>query len=169
MNFSMKTLILVRHAKSSWDDPSLNDFERPLNGRGKRDAPMMADRIFDKGVKLDYIVSSPAKRAKKTAEEFARRFSKKGKKLAFKSELYMAGENTFTNVIEGLDNDDDCVAIFSHNPGITDFANSLTDTRLDNIPTCGVFAISVDSKEWNKFSESKKEFLFFDYPKAQVE
>ena len=97
----MKTLILVRHAKSSWDDPSLNDFERPLNGRGKRDAPMMADRIFDKGVKLDYIVSSPAKRAKKTAEEFARRFSKKGKKLAFKSELYMAGENTFTNVIEG--------------------------------------------------------------------
>lgn len=165
----MKTLILVRHAKSSWEDPSLSDFERPLNDRGKRDAPLMAERLHERGIKLDSIVSSPARRAKKTAEQFAKRYKKKEEGLALKTELYMAGEEAFTSVIERLDDNDDCVAIFSHNPGITDFANSLTDARVDNIPTCGIFAVTVEAKKWNKFRGAKKEFLFFDYPKAMVE
>lgn len=165
----MKTLLLVRHAKSSWDDASLNDFERPLNDRGKKDAPMMADRLHERGIRVDAFVSSPAKRAKKTAEQFAKQYKKDEAELVLKTELYLAGEEIFYDVIEKLDDQCDCVAIFSHNPGITDFANSLSDARIDNIPTCGIFAVSVETKKWNKFRNAKKEFLFFDYPKAFVE
>ena len=165
----MKTLILIRHAKSSWDDASLNDFERPLNDRGKKDAPMMADRLHERGIKIDAFITSPAKRAKKTAEQFAKQYKKEGEDLILKTELYMAGEETFYNVIEKLDDQFECVALFSHNPGITDFANSLTDARIDNIPTCGISAVSIEAKKWNKFREAKKKFLFFDYPKAIVE
>lgn len=164
----MKTLLLIRHAKSSWDDPGLSDFDRPLNERGKKDAPKMADRLYERGIKIDAFVSSPAKRAKKTAEQFAKRY-KKDAAVIMKTELYMAGEDAFFNVIEKLDDEYDCVAVFSHNPGITDFANQLTDARIDNIPTCGLFAVSVEAKKWSKIREAKKKFLFFDYPKAAVE
>ena len=162
----MKQLILVRHAKSDWDDPSLDDFDRPLNGRGKRDAPLMAERLRDKDVRIDAFISSPAKRAKKTACIFAEAYKKKKDDILFRDELYGAGERVFFDVINKASNDHKCIAIFSHNPGITDFANLLTDTRIDNIPTCGVFAINVDCKKWKDFAEAKKEFWFFDYPKA---
>jgi phosphohistidine phosphatase len=165
----MKTLILIRHAKSSWDDPGLNDFERPLNDRGKKDASAMAERLYERGIKIDAFVTSPARRARKTAEHFAKKYKKEKDELVLKTELYMAGEDAFTNVIEKLNDTIDCVAVFSHNPGITDFANSLTDARTDNIPTCGIFAVSIDAKKWTKFKEAKKKFLFFDYPKALVE
>lgn len=165
----MKTLLLIRHAKSSWDDPGLSDFERPLNERGKRDAPLMAERLHERGIKVDAFISSPARRARKTAEHFAKQYKKEKDDLVLKTELYMAGDDAFFNVIEGLNDDYDCVAVFSHNPGITDFANGLSDARTDNIPTCGVFAVSADTKKWNKFREAKRKFLFFDYPKALVE
>ena len=165
----MKTLILIRHAKSSWDDPGLSDFERPLNDRGKKDAPVMAERLYERGIKIDAFVSSPARRARKTAEQFAKRYKKDKEDLVLRTELYMASEEAFTTVIEKLDDSIDCVAIFSHNPGITDFANSLTDARTDNVPTCGIFAISIDAKKWNRFRDAKKKFLFFDYPKALVQ
>ena len=165
----LKTLLLIRHAKSSWDDPGLSDFDRPLNERGKKDAPMMADRLHERGIKLDAFISSPAKRAKRTAEQFAKRYKKEDKDIILKTELYMAIENTFYEVIEKLDDNDDCIALFSHNPGLTDFANSLTEVRTDNIPTCGIFAVSIDIKKWNKIREAKKNLLFFDYPKASVE
>ena len=165
----LKTLLLIRHAKSSWDDPGLSDFDRPLNERGKKDAPMMADRLHERGIKLDAFISSPAKRAKRTAEQFAKKYKKEDKDIILKTELYMAIENTFYEVIEKLDDNDDCIALFSHNPGLTDFANSLTEVRTDNIPTCGIFAVSIDTKKWNKIREAKKNLLFFDYPKASVE
>lgn len=164
----MKTLLLIRHAKSSWDDPGISDFNRPLNERGKKDAPKMADRLYERGIKIDAFITSPAKRAKKTAEQFAKCYKKEDKGIIVRTELYMAGDDTFYDVIEKLDDDYDCVAVFSHNPGITDFANTLTDARIDNIPTCGLFAVSIEAKKWRKFREAKKQFLFFDYPKAEV-
>jgi len=165
----LKTLILIRHAKSSWDNPGLSDFDRPLNDRGKKDAPMMADRLHERGIKVDAFITSPAKRAKRTAEQFAKRYKKEGGDLILKTELYMAGDETFLKLMEKLDDKADCVVMFSHNPGITDFANSLADVKIDNIPTCGVFAVSIDAKKWSKVREAKKNFLFFDYPKALVE
>jgi phosphohistidine phosphatase len=161
----MKQLLLIRHAKSSWDDPSQPDFERPLNDRGKKDAPEMAKRLSGKKIKPELFVSSPARRAKKTAIVFAKEFDEKKDEVILKEELYMGSEEAFMSVITSMKNKYDTIAIFSHNPGITDFANSLTDARIDNIPTCGVFAVKADTDDWSKFADAKKEFWFFDYPK----
>lgn len=161
-----KTLLIVRHAKSSWDIGSLNDFERPLNDRGKKDAPIMAKRLLDKQITIDAFVSSPAKRAKKTAELFCEVYGKPDDQIVFISKLYHAPLEVFYEVIEELEETLSKVAIFSHNPGITDFVNSLVDAvHIDNMPTCGVFAIQAQAGKWKDFKKAKKELLFFDYPK----
>jgi phosphohistidine phosphatase len=162
----VKTVLLIRHAKSSWTDASLNDFERPLNDRGKRDAPLMARRLIDKKLHIDAFISSPAKRARKTASIFAKEFGIDENEIIYKTELYGAPSEVFYEVIKHLDNDTQTVALFSHNPGITDFANSLTKVRADDMPTCSIFAIQSDATNWKQFGESNKTFLFFDYPKA---
>lgn len=161
----MKQLILIRHAKSDWGDPSLSDFDRPLNERGKGDAPVMAHRLLDKNIFIDAFISSPANRAKKTAGIFAKAYKRDKDEIIFRDELYGASENVFNDVIATADNKFKSIAIFSHNPGITDFACQLTDTRIDNIPTCGIFAIKADCEKWKNFKEAEKEFWFFDYPK----
>jgi len=165
----MKTLLLVRHAKSDWGNASLDDFDRPLNERGKRDAPVMAGRLADRKIKVDAFISSPAKRAKKTASIFAKEFKVDKEDILLKAALYGAEEETFFDVISMIDDKLDTIAIFSHNPGLTDFANELTDTRIDNIPTSAIFAVKIDCKKWKDFKTAGKEFLFFDFPKAGVD
>lgn len=161
-----KTLLIVRHAKSSWDIGTLNDFERPLNDRGKKDAPVMAQRLADKKIEINAFVSSPAKRAKKTAEIFAEAYGKKQDEIVFVTMLYNAAVEDFYEVAGHLNDSFNTVAIFSHNPGITAFVNTLTEVRdIDNMPTCGVFAVKVHLSKWTDFKKAKKEFLFFDYPK----
>ena len=163
---AIKTLLVVRHAKSSWDIGSMNDFERPLNDRGKKDAPTMARRLEDKKIIIDAFVSSPAKRAKKTAELFCSVYNKPAEEIIFISKLYHAPVEVFYEVVEELDDSFSKVAIFSHNPGITEFVNTLIEgLEIDNLPTCGMFAIQVQAEKWKDFTKSKKEFLFFDYPK----
>lgn len=164
-----KTLILVRHAKSDWGNPSLSDFDRPLNERGKRDAPTMAQRLLDKKISIDAFISSPAKRAAKTAKYFAEAYGVKKDAIDFKEKLYLAQPASFYSVIESANNKHDCIALFSHNFGITDFANMLTDTRIDNMPTSSVFAVKADCKKWDDFKTAKKEFFFFDYPKSMLQ
>ena len=130
-----KILLVVRHAKSSWDIGTLNDFERPLNERGKKDAPLMAKRLMDRNIPIDAFVSSPAKRAKKTAELFCETFGKKEDSILYISMLYHATAEVFYEVVEQLDDSSNTVALFSHNPGITEFVNSLTDgPPIDNFP-----------------------------------
>lgn len=165
----MKQLILVRHAKSDWGNPGLDDFDRPLNERGKKDAPAMAQRLVDKKITIDAFIASPAKRAAKTAKCFAEAFKRKKDDIVFKEKLYLAEPATFFSVIASANDKYNSIAIFSHNFGITNFANMLTDVRIDNIPTCGVFAIKADCNSWADFKEVKKEFWFFDYPKAGSE
>lgn len=161
----MKTLLIIRHAKSSWENDN-NDFDRPLNDRGKRDAPGMAKRLMKAGIRIDLFVSSPAKRAKATAEFFAREYGRSPEEIVFIPELYHAEVQAFKDAVAVLDDRFHTVAIFSHNPGITAFANSLTSVRLDNIPTCGIFAVTSLTTEWKEFSHSEKTFWFFDYPKS---
>lgn len=161
----MKTLLLVRHAKSSWDAPGLSDFDRPLNERGKKDAPEMAKRLKDKNINIDLFVSSPAKRAKKTAKYFAEAFEVKKDGIQLVDDLYLASPSAFQKTIIELSDKNNAVAIFSHNPGITEFANALTNVRIDDMPTCGVFAIHIDTDSWSDFENAEKKFLFFDYPK----
>ena len=163
-----KTLLLVRHAKSSWDIGSLNDFERPLNERGKKDAPSMAKRLLGKKIHIDAFVSSPAKRAKKTAELFCKEYGKKEDEIVFISKLYHASPDVFFEVITQLDDSLDTVAMFSHNMGITDFVNLLVkNVRIDNMPTCGIFAVKANIQKWKDFENEKRDFLFFDYPKNE--
>lgn len=161
----MKSLLLIRHAKSDWGDPGLEDFDRPLNDRGKRDAPVMAHRLLDKRIRIDAFIASPAKRAAKTARIIAEEMKFKKDKIIYKPDLYLAGPEVFFTVIENTDKENECIAVFSHNEGITHFANMLTDAKVDNIPTCGVFAIKIKTGKWKDFRIAEKEFWFFDYPK----
>ncbi|HZF65990.1 MAG TPA: histidine phosphatase family protein [Chitinophagaceae bacterium] len=161
----MKTLILVRHAKSSWDTTGIDDFDRPLNERGKKDAPEMAKRLRKRRISIDLFLSSPAKRALKTAECFADEFKLAKTKVSFVDQLYHASVATFVKVVDEISDRFSCAIMFSHNPGITDYANSLTNVHIDNIPTCGIFAVQADVNSWSAFNKSEKFFLFFDYPK----
>jgi len=165
----MKQLLLIRHAKSSWNDPSLADFDRPLNERGKQDAPEMAKRLSKRKIKINAFVSSPAKRARQTCKQFAAEFDFKKKDIILDPKLYEAGEEKLYSVVEDLKNKFDTVVIVSHNPGITSFANSLTEKKIDDMPTCSIFALKIDTKKWADFRDAKKEFWFFDFPKIGAE
>lgn len=168
--YCMKTLVIVRHAKSSWANIGQADFDRPLNERGKKDAPEMAKRLKEKHIKPDAFISSPAKRAKRTCEAFCDIFNFDKEKIHFIKELYHAPEKVFYSTIHNTNNKYNTIAIFSHNPGITDFANTLCDgVNIHNIPTCGVFVVKADIDDWKNFVHVEKRFLFFDYPKSVEE
>lgn len=141
------------------------DFERPLNDRGHRDAPLMAERLLEKKIKIDAFISSPANRAQTTAAYFAKAYGFSKKDIQLFKELYHADPATFYEVISKTGKGIDTAAVFSHNPGITSFVNTLTATQLDNMPTCGVFGVQADIDNWKDFAAAKKTFWFFDYPK----
>jgi len=165
----MKILVIVRHAKSSWDQPGLSDFDRPLNERGKKDAPVMANRLKEKGIELEHLVSSPAKRAKKTAKYFAEEFRLKKEDIKLVEALYGATQPQFLQAIKEIEDKYKTVALFSHNPGVTDFASSLTNIRVDDMPTCAMFAVQANTDSWIDFIEVEKNFLFFDYPRNPLD
>lgn len=161
----MKTLLVIRHAKAE-SAFTLSDFERPLNDRGKKDAPVMATRVMARNISVDAFISSPAKRAKKTAELFAETMKQTAEEIIFISSLYHAPPEVFFDVIKDMDDSFETIAVFAHNPGITYFVNQLVTTvRIDNMPTCAVFAVQAPVSQWKEFVRAKKEFLFFDYPK----
>ncbi|HXS57289.1 MAG TPA: histidine phosphatase family protein [Hanamia sp.] len=161
----MKTLLLIRHAKSSWESSVTLDFERPLNERGKNDAPKMAERLLDKKISIDAFVSSPAKRAQKTAEIFMKKYGSAHEKLTLIPSLYEASVDDFYRAVEQLPDEDSSIALFAHNPGITDFINSLDCSPVYNMPTCAIYAFKIKTKHWKEIRTADKEFLFFDYPK----
>ncbi|MCW8805369.1 MAG: histidine phosphatase family protein [Ignavibacteriaceae bacterium] len=163
----MKTIYLVRHAKSFWGDQSTPDFDRPLNKRGKRDAPLMGEILNDKKVKPDLIISSPAKRAKKTAIAIAIELNYPEKKIVFKEELYEATINTILKILQKLDEGHNTIMIFGHNPGLTLLNNHISNHYIDNIPTCGVVTLETDNK-WNEIDKNSCQLLFFEYPKMYL-
>jgi len=163
----MKSLLLIRHAKSSWDNPMQNDFDRPLNARGIKDAPKMAERLLKRKIKIDVFISSPAVRAKQTCSFFMQVYKADESNMQLQSQLYLAEPEVFLKTIEHISDTNSCAAIFSHNDGITEFANTLTNTRIDNMPTCSVFAVKADIVNWKDFAKAKKEYWFFDYPKLE--
>ena len=163
----MKTLLLIRHAKSSWKGEALPDFERPLNERGKKDAPEMARRLKARGVQIDAFISSPAKRAKNTAKLFMQVFAANENYLILVPELYEVSLLSFKKAVENISDTFNTVALFAHNPGITDFVNSLESKPVDDMPTCAVYAINMHGNSWIEIQVVDKEFLFFDYPKNE--
>jgi phosphohistidine phosphatase len=161
----MKSLLLIRHAKSSWDDPTMKDFDRPLNKRGCRDAPMMADRLLQRKVHVDAFVSSTALRAFTTAVFFAKAFNQSEKDIIAMDKLYHAMPKQIEEVITEINNNSNTAAMFIHNPGITDFVNMLGVAHIDNMPTCGILGVHFMCDEWKDAMQAEKRFWLFDYPK----
>lgn len=165
----MKTLYVIRHAKSSWDAPDMDDFERPLNARGKRDAPRMGKRLKEKEIHPDLVLSSPAKRALATAKRIAKVIGYPSESIKTDRLLYHGDEETILAVVQGLKDKYKNVMLFSHNPGLTDFVNTLMNGELDidNVPTCGIVAFQFAVEDWKDVTWGKGNMLFFDYPKSR--
>lgn len=161
----MKTLTLVRHAKSSWSNASLSDRKRPLNKRGERDAPIMGRRILEHGIRPSLIVSSPAKRAWTTAKIIAQEISYPREFLQREDSLYLASLEDFLDVLVAQDNNFNSVMLVGHNPGMTEFANYLVPGLTDNLPTAGVVSVTIDQDHWNLFERPAAELQVHDYPK----
>ncbi len=168
----MKTLFLIRHAKSSWDNPELSDFDRPLNKRGKKDAPAMAKRLKERHVTPDIMITSPALRTFDTCKEFARILNFDKHKIKTDQNLYHANEEQILHVIRDIKDherdDEEVVFLFGHNPGLTEFANSMLNEYIDNIPTCGIVKAQLKIDRWKEASFGCGQIDFFDIPKSKT-
>ncbi len=160
----MKTLYLGRHAKSSWKNMELADIDRPLNKRGKRDAPFIGKLLADKGIKPDLIISSPAKRVAATAKVIASEINYPAEEIIFDENIYEATGRGLLEIISGTEEKYNSIMLFGHNPGLTVLQNNLSDHFIDNIPTCGVVALEFKSS-WNEIALNSAGFIFFEYPK----
>ncbi len=161
----MKTLYLVRHAKSSWKDTKLRDFERPLNKRGLNDAPLMGKVLKKMNIKPDLIISSPAKRTLDTAEYFCEKINFPFEDVIFDDSFYNGSSEDLLKEIQDQKYDINSIMIFAHNPGLTDLHNYLCDEFIENIPTAGVSILNFDSESWNDLKEKSCELEFFEFPK----
>ena len=164
----MKTLTIVRHAKSSWKDTSLRDRERPLNKRGKRDAPEMGRRIDEHGIRPSLILSSPAKRAWTTAKVVAEAIDYPREFLQKEEALYLAGVNRILDLLVAQDDRFNSIMLFGHNPGFTDFANFLVPGLTNNLPTAGVVSVEFDRDDWNLYEQPETKLLVHDWPKKDL-
>lgn len=161
----MKTLTIVRHAKSSWNHPELSDRQRPLNSRGKRDAPVMGKRIVDHGIRPSLIITSPAKRAWTTAKVIAGEIGYPAEFLQREDTLYLASLDDLLGAVVAQDTGFNSLMLVGHNPGLTEFANFLIPGLTNNLPTAGVVSVQIDRDDWNLYEQPQTELLAFDYPK----
>jgi phosphohistidine phosphatase len=162
-----RTLVMIRHAKSSWANPLQSDFDRKLNERGEKDAPIMGERLKKAHLVPDLIVSSPAKRTRQTSKRIAKEVGYDIDKIKWEEKLYHCIPSVFEEVMYELDDSVKTVFIVAHNPGITEFVNNLApDFSIANMPTCGVVAAHVATKGqgWTSFSIVKKKVFLFEYP-----
>ncbi len=161
----MKTVYFIRHAKSSWDDYSLRDIERPLSSRGIRDASFMAKKLKSKNVHPDLIISSPANRALTTAKYFAEEMNLDDQNIDIKNSIYEAYPEDVLQVVKKVNNTANTIFVFGHNPTFTSLVNRFTEDYIPNIPTCGVVKIEADIDSWSEFNESTAVQTEFHYPK----
>lgn len=159
-----KQLLLIRHAKSDWGNADLRDFDRPLNKRGKANAPDMAERLVRQRIVPDLIVSSPALRALTTANFFATAWKIAPEAIQKEPTIYEASIKSLVSVINKIDNRYDRIALFGHNPGLTDLANYF-DGHIDNMPTCSVLMLEFPFDDWRMVSADTGKVLLYDYPK----
>jgi phosphohistidine phosphatase len=164
-----RRLSLLRHAKSSWSDAGLDDFDRPLNSRGKHDAPMMGRRLLERGARPSLIVTSPAKRARATAKKIAKTLNYPQEFLQSDKELYLASPEQILAVIARQDDQFQDIMVVGHNPGLTELASQLSGRYIDNIPTTGVVCLETEADSWSDLAKAACNLLYFDYPKARGE
>jgi phosphohistidine phosphatase len=161
----MKTLFLMRHAKSSWNDSTLDDHERPLNQRGKDNAPIMAKRLHKLGIKPDALFTSTALRAASTAQVFAKHLDFPQPKISFDPNLYLATACMLQDYVSKIENSLNSVVIFGHNPGLTLLVAQVWGLPINNIPTCGIVSLKFGSSTWEEASSQLPSGATFDFPK----
>lgn len=161
----MKNLFLIRHAKSSWAEMGMKDFDRSLDERGLRDAPKMAKILRGMGVLPNLIVSSPAKRALTTAQYFATEFGFTFNNIDLQADIYEASESDLLHVIRALPDAAHTVLLFGHNPTLTYFPNRYSKDVIDNVPTCGIVQLAVGTDSWSDFNQNTAHVKEFLYPK----
>ena len=161
---NMKTLYLIRHAKSSWAF-DLADHDRPLGKRGRRDVVKMGNYLAQNNIKPDVFISSTASRAFYTALFMCDQMKIDEGKIRLTKDLFHAGIYETITVIQRAP-ECNSLAIFGHNPGFTSTANALANTQIDNIPTCGVVGISFEVSKWSEIQEGAGKQLFFYFPKG---
>jgi phosphohistidine phosphatase len=168
MNSELR-LTLIRHAKSSWDDRGVSDFERPLNARGLRDAPTMARRFLagrsrEPATPLR-LVSSPALRALTTAQIFADALGIAAHDIVLEPRIYEALPGTLLEIVRGFDDADPHVLMFGHNPGLSDFAGIMADCRFGEMPTCAAAHLRFSNASWRTLNPGDGELLRYNFPK----
>ena len=161
----MKTLVLVRHAKSSWDEPGLDDHERPLNERGLRNAPLMGHRLAERGTVPDVIRSSTAVRARSTAQLMARAMGLMHEHVELDERLYGASPETILDIASEVDDGIGTVMIVAHDPGLSDLAFSLSDSTIEHMPTCAVAEFRFDVETWREAVDAEPVDSWFDTPR----
>ncbi|MBL0686647.1 MAG: histidine phosphatase family protein [Sulfurospirillum sp.] len=161
----MKKIYLMRHAKSSWSEEGISDFDRPLNKRGERDLSFMANRLKTFNVKPNLIVSSPAKRAQKTTKTVAATISYNIDNIIYNKSLYNSSYDAYRDLLNSLDNKFNSLFIVAHNPTLTQIAERLSGQILINMPTCSIACIEFDIKNFKQIKDKSGKLLFFDYPK----
>jgi phosphohistidine phosphatase len=164
----VRHLYLIRHAKSSWRDPHLQDIDRPLNKRGIRDAPMMGERLRKAGICPDLMLVSPAVRARATANAIAGAIGYRQSLVVIVEDLYSFAMEGIVSVLHGVDDTVQSVALVGHNHGMTSAAEWFTGESLGNVPTCGIVAIDTMVDQWRLMSAGDGILRFFDYPKRTL-
>ena len=162
-----KELLLVRHAKSSWDDPYLDDHDRPLNERGLRNAPEMGKRLQGRGILPEVWISSTALRAITTAEIIAEQIGFPQDQIQRSKDLYHASATELQEFIAGLDDAIGSAILFGHNPGMTSLVANLYGLPIDNLPTCGVVHLQFNENTWSAVSSAPPARAYFDFPKNE--
>jgi len=163
----VKRLTLVRHAKSSWADPALPDNERPLSGRGERDAPAMAARLAARGERPDAILTSHARRAAMTARAFAERLGLSEETVRVDRRLYLAPADLILDVLRAQDDRVSHVLAVGHNPGITEAAIRLAPAlAVDDLPTCAVVGVAVNADRWSRLEPAVCRLLYYETPRT---
>ena len=165
----MKYLYLTRHAKSSWDNPGLADIDRPLNGRGKKAAPLMGKLIVDRGENPELLISSPANRAFSTAKEFAKEMGCAETNIIVNRAIYGAGAQQLLNLVQDVDDLYNSIMLFGHNPTFTSFCNMLSGENILNIVTCGVVRIDFEFSSWKNIDFNSGRMIYYEYPKKYTD
>jgi phosphohistidine phosphatase len=161
----MKTLYLMRHAKSSWNFDGLSDQERPLNSRGRTDAPSMGQALAERNIQLQLLVSSPAVRALSTAALVAKELDYPPERIEVVDGIYEADLDRLADVIHGLPDEAETVLLVGHNPTITDTANHFSPSAVPEMATAAVVCLRFQSETWADVSRHNAELYFVDSPK----
>jgi phosphohistidine phosphatase len=165
----MKQLVLIRHAKSEESNAGTKDFDRSLNPRGFSDAPKIGLRLKELGEVPQFVISSPAERARLTAQFVLEQVGFNTDNIHWEEEVYEASARVLMNVINGISEEYDTVWMFGHNPGFTYLTEYLTSEAIGNIPTCGAFAMTFEVDKWAEISQHTAIKKFYIYPKDEEE